>query len=88
MSFDPPRTPGNPGVLVADAVADLEDAVARLAELTADGALVEVPGAALTRLTETLHRALDRGAAVATVATGVVHDSGTLAVDGFASTKA
>ena len=88
MSFDPPRTPGNPGGLLATAVADLEDAVARLAELTADGALVEVPGAALTRLAETLHRALDRGAAVATVATGVVHDSGTLAADGFASTKA
>ncbi len=81
----PPRTPG---ALFADAVADLTDAVARLAELTRAGALVEVPGSALAELTVALHRSLDRGAAVATVATGVVHASGALEVDGFASTKA
>ncbi|MDA8436150.1 MAG: hypothetical protein M0Z98_09210, partial [Actinomycetales bacterium] len=79
----PPRTPG---ALLADAVAELEDVVARLAELTRAGALVEVPGSALAGLTVALHRSLDRGAAVATVATGVVHASGVLEVDGFAST--
>ncbi len=42
----------------------------------------------LPRLTETMHQSLDRGAAAATVATGVVHASGVLTVEGFASTKA
>ena len=88
MSFDPPRTPGNPGVLVATAVAELADVTARLAQLAAEGAFAEVPGGALSGLTESMHRALDRGAAAATVATGVVHASGVLEVDGFSSTKA
>ncbi len=88
MSFDPPRTPGNPGVLVATAVAELADAAARLAQLAAEGAFAEVPGGAMSGLTETMHRALDRGTAAATVATGVVHTSGALEVDGFSSTKA
>nr|MDA8434367.1 hypothetical protein [Actinomycetales bacterium] len=54
----PPRTPG---ALLAGAVADLTDAVARLADLARDGALVEVPGSALAGLTVALHRSLDRG---------------------------
>jgi hypothetical protein len=35
-----------------------------------------------------MHKALDRGTAAVTVATGVVHSSGALTLDGFASTKA
>ena len=88
MSSTTTRPPRTPGALVADAVADLQDAAARLAQVAADGAFAEVPVAAMPGLTETMHRALDRGAAAATVATGVVHSSGVLAVDGFASTKA
>ena len=88
MSSTTTRPPRTPGALLADAVADLADATARLAELTAEGALVEIPSAGLVELTATLHRALDRGAAAATVATGVVHAGGTLEVAGFASTKA
>ncbi len=87
MSSTTTRPPRSPGALVADAVAELDAVVARLAELTAEGALVEVSGAALIGLTEKLHRALDRGAAVATVATGVVHASGALEPAGHASTK-
>ncbi len=88
MSWTTTRPPRTPGSLVADAVADLADATARLAELTADGALVEIPGAGLVELTATMHLALDRGTAAATVATGVVHAGGALEVAGFASTKA
>src|SRR5512141_279251 len=84
MSSTTTRPPRSPGALLADAVADLDEVVARLATLTADGALAEVPAAALTAL----HRALDRGAAVVTVATGTVHASGALEAAGFASTKA
>ena len=88
MSSTTTRPPRTPAALVADAVADLQDAVARLAQLTADGAFTEVRVAAMPGLTETMHRALDRGAAAATVATGVVHSGGALTVGGFASTKA
>ena len=88
MSSTTTRPPRTPGALVADAVAELADVTARLAQLAAEGAFAEVPAAAMSGLTETMHRALDRGAAAATVATGVVHSSGALAVDGFASTKA
>ena len=42
MSSTTSRPPRTPGALLADAVADLTDAVARLAELTREGALVEV----------------------------------------------
>ena len=88
MSSTTTRPPRTPGALVADAVADLADAAVRLAQLAADGAFAQVPVAAMPGLTETMHQALDRGAAAATVATGVVHASGVLAVEGFASTKA
>src|SRR5512141_1363774 len=88
MSSTTTRPPRSPGALLADAVADLDEVVARLAKLTADGALAEVPAAALTALTEALHRAGDRVTAVVTVATGTVHASGALEAAGFASTKA
>ncbi|HSN05730.1 MAG TPA: hypothetical protein VLV82_00150, partial [Candidatus Angelobacter sp.] len=88
MTSTTTRPPRSPAARVADAVADLTSAVARLAALTGQGALVEVPPSALVELTATLHRAVDRAGAVATVATGVVHASGVLPEEGFASTKA
>src|SRR5512143_2078304 len=88
MSSTTTRPPRSPAAQVADAVADLADAADRLAQLTADGALAEVPADALVELTRALHRALDRGTAVATVATGTVHATGALEGAGFASTKA
>src|SRR5512141_781083 len=88
MSSTTTRPPRTPGALVADAVADLDEVIARLAQLTAEGALAEVPAAGLVALTESLHRALDRGTAVATVATGTVHAGGALEGAGFASTRA
>ena len=87
MSSTTTRPPRTPGALVADAVADLADAAARLAQLTAEGALVEVPGEALARMTETMHRAGDRLGAVSTLSTGVVHSSGVLTVEGFADSR-
>ncbi len=87
MSSTTTRPPRSPSALVADAVDRLTEAAADLARLTAEGALVEVPPTALIPLTEALHRASDRVTAVVTVATGVVHASGALELEGFASTK-
>lgn len=86
MSSTPTHQPASPGVLLATAVTDLDDATTRLAALTADGALVEVPAVALIELTASLHRAIDRATAVATVATGVVHTTDALTADGYATT--
>jgi hypothetical protein len=87
MSSTPTHPLGSPGVLLATAVSDLDDASTRLAALTADGALVEVPAVALIELAAVLHRAIDRATAVATVATGVLHTTDALAADGHATTK-
>ena len=87
MSSNPPRTPSSSGLLVTAAVRQVADAVDLLADLVRQGALVGLPGAALAELTESVHLAGDRLAAVSTVATGVVHQSDAAAAEGFASTR-
>ncbi|MSV44201.1 MAG: hypothetical protein F2911_12145, partial [Actinobacteria bacterium] len=75
------------GVVMAGLVAQLGQVVGQLAELTAEGAWSQVPAAALPELVAAVHVALDRGEALATVATGVLEGSGVLAVEGFVSAK-
>lgn len=74
------------GPVLADAVAQLDSALARVADLAGDGALTRIPPAALAPLAVHLLRAADRAQAVATVATGAVHLVGDLP-DGHVSTK-
>jgi len=78
---------GSPGVVIAGLVAQLGEVVGQLAELTAEGAWSQVPSAALPELVASIHAGLDRGEALATVATGVLESSGVLAVEGFVTAK-
>ena len=75
------------GVLAASALEQVRHGMRVLATLAAEGRLVELPAPALVDLDEGLHAELDRGAAVATVATHAVHVTGALSGTGFVSTS-
>ena len=66
------------GVVAAEALAQLRESVATLADLASDGSLAGIPAAALVELAEGVHRCHDRLGAVAVVATRTVHVSDAL----------
>lgn len=71
-------TPGANGPALAEAIATLAAAVARVGDLVNAGSMTDVATADRPALVVDLHRAADRATAAATIATGVVHRDGLL----------